>query len=127
MSLLTHRIVIAFFTHYSQIMTGHFHGSLIAKTPESIESIIVNSFKEQAERKIYKDHHTMESEVGCKTTLAVLLKAFLSAAERKCHHKDQSLSSLDHHVLGMMSGHTRIEDDDDLYTGYLKVLTLSAA
>ncbi len=121
MNLLTNQVASGFLENYKEIMEGSLSDELIIKSSKKIPYIIINRFKEIAKNKIFNDSRIIEFEVGCSSTIGVLLDSFIKAADDKISNGG-NMSIRSKKILKLMSSHTKISDEDDHYIAYLKAL-----
>ncbi len=122
MNLLTNQISYTFIENYKKIMAGSLEGDLIENSSSKIPMIIINKFKKIAEEIIFNDTMKNEFEVGCNSTIGVLLNSFLLAADDICTNGDNGLTNRNQQILKLMSHHTKISENDGHYIAYLKAL-----
>ncbi len=122
MNLLTNQITYAFIENYKAIMTGSLVGELINNSSSKIPKIIVSRFKDIAKDKIFSDTIKNEFEVGCNSTIGVLLNSFLKAAADISTNGWENTSRRNKQILNLISLHCKIYENDGHYIAYLKAL-----
>ncbi|MEH6348363.1 MAG: hypothetical protein V7785_24930 [Bermanella sp.] len=122
MNLLTNQIAYAFIENYKKIMGGTLRGDLIENCTNKIPEIILGEFKNIAKNIIFNHPLKNEFEVGCNSTIGVLLNSFLLAADDICSNGRGNISIRNRQILSLMSHHTQISDNDGHYIAYLKAL-----
>lgn len=94
---------------------------LLARYPESDESVFLEAAKVVAEGQIFKDRPKTEIEVGVYATLGGLLSVFMSAAY-EWHAAAPARASRRSQCINDLLGSQGFTAQDDLYTSYLKVM-----
>mgnify|MGYP001942320795 CR=1 FL=1 len=122
MNLLTNLVANAFIENYQDIMKGTLKNDLIKNSKWSTAEIIVSKFKDLNFDQVLTDPRINELEVGCNSTIGVLLESFFKAADDICSNNEKDISVRSKKVRNLMSHHTKITNDDNHYTAYLKVL-----
>ncbi|MCH8551644.1 MAG: deoxyguanosinetriphosphate triphosphohydrolase [Natronospirillum sp.] len=94
-------VVEAFLRQKTVIMRGELEGELLDWCPQHIGDGI-RAAKALAKRKVFKDSHKTEIEIGAYATLSTLLHAFLSAGHELHSRQGQDLSYRTLRVLDLM-------------------------
>ena len=112
--------VEAFIRNQSAIMRGELEGDLLAHCPQPVRDGI-RSAKNLARRKVFKDSHKTEIEIGAYATLSTLLHAFLTAGHELHTHQGRHMSYRTQRVLDLMRDEAP-RPEWSKYAIYLRVL-----
>ncbi len=113
-------VVEAFLQHQESIMHGELEGDLLSCCPVHIGEGI-RAAKNLARRKVFKDSHKTEIEIGAYATLSTLLHAFLTAGHELHAQQGQNLSYRTQRVLDLMRDEAP-QPQWSLYGIYLRTL-----
>jgi len=107
-----------FTNNIDKIMKGQFGEDIINECPEVIKTPL-NNARKLASEKVYKEPRKIELEIGCYTTIGILLDAFCTAVREQVL-SGKNISYKSERVLAMM-GINAPEKGADLYQSLLKV------
>lgn len=111
-------VVAAFVENYEKIMDGKFSGELISRCDSQIQKPLDDA-KKIANERVFNHPRKIEIEIGCYTTIGILLDAFCRAVREQVI-AGEFLSYKSKRVLSMM-GINAPKKGDDLYKSFLKV------
>lgn len=120
MQAIIDAVVEAFLSLQPTIMAGELEGDLLSHCPPEIGHGI-RAAKDLARRKVFKDSHKTEIEIGAYATLSTLLHAFLSAGHELHSRQGVGLSFRNQRVLDLMRDEAP-QADWPLYEVYLRIL-----
>jgi len=110
--------ISSFVKNYDQIMKGTFDKELISESDSQIRKPL-DLAKKLAREKVFNEPRKIELEIGCYTSIGILLDAFCYAVREQVL-SGENITYKSSRVLAMM-GLNAPQKGDDLYRSFLKV------
>lgn len=122
MEVMVQEVSNAFVRHETELLNGTLTGDMIDYCSPAVSATIKQA-KALARQRIFRDGRKLSIEIGAYSTLAILLEAFLNAAQECITHGQPTFRNA--RLLELM-GSSAPQPDWNLYAAYMRVMDFIA-
>lgn len=122
MEVMVQEVSNAFVRHETELLNGTLTGDMIDYCSPAVSATIKQA-KVLARQRIFRDGRKLSIEIGAYSTLAILLEAFLNAAQECITHGQPTFRNA--RLLELM-GSSAPQPDWSLYAAYMRVMDFIA-